>query len=383
MDLLEKNPDRLTPVGLLLGLLLAVPLVSPLGAATNPAPDRGKPAPDRGKPAPDQELDQELSSEPEPHRPKRGMTVSCPTWGPIWGSPSMAKTLAELKTLGVDWVSIHPYAGVRRDGTVRVRPAAQLDFLAKAVELAEQADIELFWKPHLAYWGSFEWRGSIAFGDDRAAWRRFFDGYREFIVDQATFAQAHDIPLFAVGLEYENTTHHEAEWRRIIAAVRQVYKGRLTYSANWDRLHDVPFWDALDVISVQGYFPLAQAPDTHPDAEAIEKRWDGPIRELRALHERFSKPVLFAEIGYDLSPKAATEPWLNASRDNEANRSLRRRLMDVAVQRLEQEPFIEGMFWWKWIPDASPSRDFAMQHPDAKDALRRAWASSGGAHSQN
>ena len=38
-----------------------------------------------------------------PSRPLRGMTVSCPTYGPVWGTPLMSATLADLKSLGVDW----------------------------------------------------------------------------------------------------------------------------------------------------------------------------------------------------------------------------------------------------------------------------------------
>lgn len=313
------------------------------------------------------------TSEPtEPHRPIRGMTVSCPTWGPIWGSPEMAETLDQLRTLGVDWVSIHPYARIGKDGTVKARAASSLDFLERAVEMAKARDIELFWKPHLAYWGSFEWRGSIEFGDDAAAWRRFFDGYRTFIVDQARFAERHGIDLFSIGLEYEATTHHEAEWRRIIAAVREVYSGRLTYSANWDSLDAVPFWDALDLLGVQGYFPLAA--EGMPDREAVRRAWDGPITQLEALSKRYGKPVLFAEIGYDLSSTAAIEPWKRDSRETEETRALRRRLMEEAIARLESEPFVAGLFWWKWIPGARIDRDFAMQHPDALDVLRSAWA---------
>ncbi len=306
--------------------------------------------------------------------PMRGMTVSCPTWGPVWGSPRMTQALDELKPLGVDWVSIHPYAGVRRDGTVRVRSLEEMDFLERAVEIAERAGIKLFWKPHLAYWGSFDWRGSIEFGDDEKKWRRFFDTYREFIVQQARFAETHKVPLFAVGLEYEATTHHEKEWRGLIRAVRKVYSGQITYSANWDRMDKVPFWDALDLIGVQGYFPMSWGDQTHPTREQILERWNGPIEELRKLHQTHGKPVLFAEIGYDLSAKAAVEPWLSAAQNNAENRALRRRLMEVALARLEAEPFIAGMFWWKWIPGASPNRDFAMQHPEAQEALRRAWA---------
>ena len=211
----------------------------------------------------------------------RGMVVSCPTWGPIWGSPLMAESLAEMRQLGVEWIAIHPYAGVRRDGRVRVTPAASTGFLERAVELSREAGMKLFWKPHLAYWGSFEWRGEIAFGDDAASWRRFFDGYREFIVDQAAFAERAGAELFAVGVETEATTFNEAEWRRIVAAVRQVYSGRITYAANWDTLGKVGFWDAVDVIGVHAYYPLAE--DDSPDAETLRRGWDGPLADLRRL----------------------------------------------------------------------------------------------------
>lgn len=303
----------------------------------------------------------------------RGMTVSCPREGRIWGSPWMAETLAELGGLGVEWVAIHPYAGVRRDGTVRWRPAAETGYLDRAVAHAREAGIALFLKPHLAYWGSFAWRGEIGFGDDRDAWDRFFAGYRAFIVDQARFAERSGITLFAVGLEYKQTTWREAEWRRIIADVRRVYSGRITYSANWDHVEHVPFWDAVDLIGVQGYFPLSHDPD--PSAETLRRGWDAPLAQLRRLSERHGKPVLFAEIGYDVAEGAAREPWQRRTRDTARNRALQRRLIEVALERLEAEPFVEGMFWWKWLPHRDRVADFAMQHENAKEVLRRTWGS--------
>ncbi len=305
----------------------------------------------------------------------RGMTVSCPGYGRIWGSRSMADAMRELTGLGVEWVSIHPYAGVRRDGTIRFQPASETGYLGRGVDIARQADIKLFWKPHLAYWGSFEWRGAIAFGEDEAAWRRFFDGYQAFIVDHARFAESSGIRLFSIGLEYEKTTGHEAEWRRIITAVRGVYSGRITYSANWDRLDSVPFWDAVDLIGVQAYFPLSQDPD--PSKETLLRGWDGPLARLEGLSKRHGKPVIFAEIGYDVSPVAAREPWLAKSRETAQNRELQRRLMEVALDRIESEPFIHGMFWWKWMPGSRSYRDFAMRHPGVKEILRQAWAPGG------
>ena len=304
----------------------------------------------------------------------RGMTVSCPRAGQIWGSPSMDRTLVELADLGVQWVSIHPYAGVRRDGSIRFQPAADTGYLQRAVDKAKARNIQLFWKPHLAYWGSFQWRGAIEFGDDTAAWRRFFDQYQAFIVDQARFADANGVPLLAVGLEYEATMAHEAEWRRIIAEVRQVYRGRITYAANWDRLEQVPFWDALDWIAVQAYFPLSE--DDYPSRDALRRGWQEPLRRLEAVATRYGKPVLLAEIGYDTSAEAARQPWLSQTHDTIENRDLRLRLMEVALETLEGKDFIAGMFWWKWIPDQRSHRDFAMQPPEVRQVLRRAWGAS-------
>ena len=302
----------------------------------------------------------------------RGMVVSCPRYGAIWGSPAMGESLDELGRLGVEWVSIHPYARIDRDGTVHFRPAAETGYLERAVTMARKRGLGMFWKPHLAYWGSFGWRGEIEF-EDPAARRRFFDGYSAFILDQARFAELHGVELLAVGVELEGTTRHEEEWRRILDGVRAVYRGRITYAANWDRLEAVPFWEALDLVGVHAYFPLAAEDD--PSREAIWAAWDRPLAELARLSRRLGgKRVLFAEIGYNGSPDAAREPWAHRRDATPESRALRARLIDVALERIEREPVVAGMFWWKWMPgEAWHQRDFSMQAPEALDALTRRW----------
>lgn len=299
-----------------------------------------------------------------------GITVSCPRAGEIWGTPAMAEAVAEIRRLGYGWIAIHPYAGVGRDGTVRRRPIADGggDYLHRAAAYAAAGDVELFWKPHLAYWGSFSWRGAIDFGDDAAAWDRFFAGYQEWIVEQAKLAETVGAPVFAVGVELEATTHHEAQWRRIVAAVREVYRGRITYAANWDRLDAVPFWDAVDWIGVQAYFPLADG--DLPDAAAIHQGWDRVLADLETRSRALGKPVLFTEIGYDLSADAARRPWEPFHGDlgprAAAVAALRHRLLAIAQERLPREDWLVGMFWWKWMPGGESAwdrrdRDFSMR----------------------
>jgi hypothetical protein len=125
---------------------------------------------------------------------------------------------------------------------------------------------------------------------------------------------------------------------------------------------------------VHAYFPLASA-DDHPDRGAIWRGWDRHLTELGRLSRLHDdKPVLFAEIGYPRSPRAAVEPWIPDTEDTPAIQSLRRTLIEVAAERIEETPFITGMFWWKWIPgDDRWDRDFSMKDSEARQAVRASW----------
>ena len=45
----------------------------------------------------------------------------------------------------------------------------------------------------------------------------------------------------------------------------------------------------------------------------------------------------------------------------------------MVPDRLESEPYIAGMFWWKWIPGSRHRGDFSMRHPGVMDIVRQAW----------
>ena len=304
----------------------------------------------------------------------RGVVVSCPRAGQIWGTPTMGETLEELKGLGVEWAAIHPYGWIGRDGTVRGSRDGDSSYLARAAEMAERTGIRLFWKPHLGYWGRFEWRGAIEFGKDEAAWNRFFSDYRAFIVDQARLAEAFGAPLFAVGVELDATVHREKEWREVVTAVRDVYRGEILYAANWDRVGEVPFWDAVDRIGVHAYFPLAST--ENPSRQELLAAWDGPLRSLEDLSKRHGRSVVVAEIGYNRSPRAALEPWAYETVDSPAARELRSRLFSAAIERLEAAPHVSGMFWWKWmpgLPNDPGDENFSMRDPEARAVLEEYW----------
>ena len=342
------------------------------------------------RPAPDSRPDRRVVATPD-EAPRqdgriRGITISTHGIGFDWADEStMRRTFEDLASIGANWVTIHPYAGISRDGGVgtgrrrRHREAfGDGDGMAHVetpIRLAHEVGLKIMIKPHLAYWGSgFAWRGEIQFGDDGAAWDRFFEQYRAWIVDVARHSAGAD--GFAVGTELDATLQHADEWRRTIAAVRDAYDGPLTYAANWTDFERVPFWQELDAIGIQGYFPLTEQPAA--DTAAIRAGWRGLRERLRAYSVDQGRPVVLTELGYNRSDQAPVQPWDYGVGGQDAE-GTQQRCLAVALEEIEQEPAIIGAFLWKWFPEPRPvGRTFQLATPRLRQVIRERWHSTGG-----
>ena len=303
----------------------------------------------------------------------KGMTVSCQTWGKEWQTPEMAQTLDELKSLGVNSFAIHPYARIREDGQVTFRVVDDHRHVRVPLDWARERGMAAMVIPHLGYWGTkFSWRGEIRFATP-AEWARFFADYENWIVEMAKVAEAHAAELFCVGLEYTHAQKFEAEWRKIIAAVRAVYRGKVTYGANWNEYEEVKFWDALDYIGVLAYFPLAKG--ENPDAVQLASAWEKRCTELGRFSARNAgKQFLFVEIGYNESARAAAEPWSFASGGENAV-EIQQRCIQSALALTGKHPWLAGMFFWKWFPELpdDDEENFRLQTPAIKALLAHYW----------
>ena len=192
----------------------------------------------------------------------RGITISTHGSGRDWGDEApMRQTMQDLAGLGTNWVTIHPYARIGADGSVQFRntdPNQVPDAIGVPIRVAHELGLKILIKPHLAYWGSpFAWRGEIRFDDD-AAWERFWRDYTRWIATLAQQSRGAD--AFAVGTELDATLDHADRWRTVIAEVRKRFDAPLTYASNWTDFERVTFWNELDAIGIQGYFPVAERP---------------------------------------------------------------------------------------------------------------------------
>ncbi|MCB9638624.1 MAG: hypothetical protein H6728_02255 [Myxococcales bacterium] len=301
----------------------------------------------------------------------RGMTVSCFGWGAAWATRSMYRTMKELRSLGTNWVSYHPYAWIRDNGGIRFPRGLQQPHVIEPLRFGRKLGIKMLLKPHIGYWGSrFSWRGAITFSTE-AEWQRFFRDYQVWTVEQARIAQRYQADMFSVGVEYRLTLHREKEWRRLIAAVRKVYKGKLTYSANWDTYDKVPFWDALDLIGIQAYFPISSA--KNPTDAQIRAGWKPILQKLEAFSKKHRKAIVFTELGYNYASHTLARPW-DHDEGGESAGEIKLRAIRVALELLEGRPWLKGVFLWKWFPSRREiETNYTLQYPAMKALLRRLW----------
>jgi len=321
-----------------------------------------------------------ILAEPDSPAPfHKGMTVSCQTSGIEWQMPEMAETLDELKSLGVNSIAIHPYAQIREDGHVVSgrRFGASTTHISTPLRWARERGLSAMLIPHIAYWGTkFSWRGDINFATPEE-WDRFFADYETWIVQMASIAEAEKAEIFCVGLEFSHAEKFQDRWLKIIAAVRAVYKGKVTYGANWNEYADVKFWDALDYIGVLAYFPLTKT--ENPSQSEIAAAWEKRCVELLNFSKRNrGKQFLFVEIGYNESSRAAAEPWgFKTGGDHAAE--IQARCIDVALALPKQHSFLAGMFWWKWFPDIPHHHEenYRLQTAPIKALIVKHWKEGG------
>lgn len=302
----------------------------------------------------------------------RGIVLSTHTSGSDWATGDIESTLRDMRDIGAGWVAIHPYARIQADGAVRFRPldkARLPPHIERPVRVARELGLKVVLKPHLAYWGSpFAWRGDIEFHNDEA-WQRFWNTYTAWIFNMIEACP--DIDGFIVGTELDRTLGFEGHWRDLIAGVRQRTNAPLTYAANWTHYQKVAFWDALDVIGIQAYFPLADGPEV--EETHLDTAWRQRMSELRSYSEQIDLHVVFTELGYNRAFAAPVRPWDDALDGGDAE-PIQAACLRAALRAVENEPAVSGAFLWKWFPNPHPvGRTFQLATPRLKRVISEIW----------
>ncbi|MBQ7844686.1 MAG: 1,4-beta-xylanase [Clostridia bacterium] len=181
------------------------------------------------------------------------------------------------------------------------------------------------------------WRAYIRFFDTyvptEPTWEQWFASYDEFVVELAKTAQEVGAEMFCLGCEMVGTDHRADEWRDLIAQVRKVYHGPLTYNCDKFQEHHVTWWDAVDAISSSGYYPIDQ----------LEEHF----QRVEAVAEKFNKPFFFMESGCPSREGSEYIPnnWnYGGEQSNEAQARWYQAYTDMLIKHSK----IRGSVWWDW-----------------------------------
>ncbi len=245
---------------------------------------------------------------------------------------------------------------------------------------AKKKGIKTMLKPHIWIRNSKgKWRSDIAM-ESNEEWDQWFESYKKWILHYARLAEQNQIEALCIGTEFDITTRrHPDKWRTVIAEIRKVYKGDLTYGANWYREYEtVSFWDDLDFIGVQAYFPLVK--ENVPSKAALIKSWGKHKRSLKKLSEKYDKKIIFTEIGYKNTEDAAIEPWTwpqNLDGNTPISDATQMLCYEALFESLWHESWLEGFFIWKWFHTSYKYEDFDEYHTE-RQKRRKEWAKKRG-----
>jgi hypothetical protein len=304
-----------------------------------------------------------LSTLPKPaataHYPKiffqRGVNFTAE--GPVGYDPQSAVPLLDqLKTYGVDSIALVPYgfAEARQPAIHFPGGMERTEDIQAITALAHQRGMKVMLKPQL--WARAGFPGNIEFPDphQRAQWFAAYGKYLEYYA--AAAAESH-ADIFSVGVELAKMTPYEPEWRALIARARELYPGPLVYSATQGpEFETIRFWDALDYIGLNEYYPL-------PD----DLTTTGLVRTVEAVQKKFARPVIFTEAGFSSYAHPNRAPW------DETPRALahadQARCYEAVLKAFYAKPWFQGVYWWRVGTDSSGGPEDGSHTPWGKPAM--------------
>lgn len=293
--------------------------------------------------------------------------------------PADQEHVDALRQVHADYAAVMPFGFIREVGSPQIIFDTDRQWYGETREGARQYikmlhknGVEVMLKPQIWIWRGL-FTGDLEMQSEQD-WKRLESEYSDFIISYAKVAAETGVALFCIGTELETFVRSRpAYWKNLISKVRKVYKGQLTYAANWDEYSRVPFWDSLDLIGIDAYFPLSEA--QHPTLEELRTGWKRWKQEIREFHEALGKPILFTEYGYRSMDYTAKKPWLVDRNQERVNLEAQAIAKKALLEEFWKEDWFAGGFVWKWFihhtraGGASDNR-FTPQNKPAQDVIR-------------
>lgn len=305
-----------------------------------------------------------------------GEPVCGMTWGWVgtrgtWATPAASDSMARMAEHAVTWTAI-AYAAEQAtafstDIPFDREPTVTDDEIVWAIREAKSLGMKVVLKP-VVNCADGTWRAHIGFFDwdvpNEPSWSDWFASYRTFILHAARLAQAEGCEMLCIGCEMVRADSQEAHWRRLIADVREVYDGLVTYNCDKYQEDHVTWWDAVDVISSSGYYPIT--------------KWKQQLDRIEHVVAASAKPFFFMEAG---CPSRTGSPDLpnDWALPGEPSGAEQLRYYEAMLQACRARPWVGGLMLWDWpadlydAADAAENDDYCPYGKPAGDYLRGAY----------
>ncbi len=278
------------------------------------------------------------------------------TWGwtgvrGSWGGDTAEHSLDALAELEPNWIGV-TFAALQATAQsteipFQDEPTVTDDEVRWAIRAAHARGAKVCLKP-VVNCADGTWRAFIGFFDwdvpGEPQWGQWFASYERFMLHYATIAEEEGCELLCIGCEMVRTDGRESEWRALIARVREIYSGPITYNCDKYQEDHVTWWDAVDVISSSGYYPTGQ--------------WETQLDRIAPVARRFGKPFFFMETGCPSRVGSSARPndWTLQGAPSGAEQADFYREMFAACSRRE---WMQGYMLWDWPASLYPSSEAA------------------------
>lgn len=291
--------------------------------------------------------------------------------------------IAPLKKVSANFVALMPFAFVKDTASPKVIYNAKRQWFGEtkeglvqyATEL-KKSKIKVMVKPQI-WVGRGQYTGFIKMNSEED-WKAFETSYGNYILHFAKTAETINADIFCIGTELEKFVKNRPEyWRNLILKIKKVYRGKLTYAANWDEFKRVQFWNELDFIGVDAYFPLTDKKS--PTVQDFEAGWKPHKTEIKRIHQTYNKPVLFTEFGYRSIDFTGKEPWQSNRVEGSINLDAQKDGLQAIYNEFWKEDWFAGGFLWKWFHNhnevgGTNNNRFTPQNKPAQELLKELYS---------
>lgn len=290
--------------------------------------------------------------------------------------------ISPVKKVSANYVALMPFGFLKELSSSKIIHNTNRQWFGETQEGLEQYakefqknNIKIMIKPQIWVWNG-HYTGKIEMTSEEK-WFELEKSYSEFILTYVKSAETLKADIFCIGTELERFVENRPKfWQELIQKIRRIYSGKLTYASNWDEFKRVPFWQQLDYIGVDAYFPLSDK--KKPTIEDFEKGWLPHKHEIIKIQQEKNKPILFTEFGYRSVNFTGREPWDSNRNLDEVNLENQTKALQAIYNQFWNEEWFAGGFLWKWFQEygkvgGENNNMFTLQNKPAEKLLKELY----------